>query len=91
MGSEKKMQPSLIHMAIKKDVVYTPPELARDMVGYFRPKGVILDPCMGNGAFYNLFPKGSKWCEIERGRDFFAWTETVDYIISNPPYSNLLA
>jgi hypothetical protein len=91
MGTEKKMQPSLIHMATPKDVVYTPPELARDMVAYFQPSGLHLDPCMGDGAFYNLFPEGSEWCEIERGRDFFAWTKPVDWIVSNPPFSNLLA
>jgi hypothetical protein len=27
------------------------------------------------------------WCEIDRGRDFFEWTERVDWIITNPPWS----
>ena len=91
MGKELIMQPSLIHMATAKDVVYTPAELARDMVDYFKPSGLCLDPCAGDGAFYNLLPAGSEWCEIERGRDFYAWVTPVDWIISNPPYSNLLA
>lgn len=30
---------------------------------------------------------GAEWCEITEGRDFFAWNEQVDWIISNPPYS----
>jgi hypothetical protein len=27
------------------------------------------------------------WCEVRDGRDFFAWREPVDWIVSNPPYS----
>lgn len=60
MGSKLiKMQPSLLLMATPKDVVYTPPRLAGDMVAHFRPQGVCLDPCAGDGAFYNLLPAGS--------------------------------
>ena len=33
--------------------------------------------------------RGCLWCEISRGRDFFDWTESVDWIIGNPPYSIL--
>jgi len=92
MGSTLiKMQPSLIPLATPKDVVYTPPLLARDMVAHFQPQGVCLDPCAGDGVFYSLLPAGSDWCEIQRGRDFFAWLRPVDWIISNPPYSYLLA
>jgi hypothetical protein len=29
------------------------------------------------------------WTEIKRGRDFFAWTEPVDWIITNPPWSQI--
>ena len=91
MGKLLKKQPSLFHMATAKDVVYTPQELARDMVAHFQPNCVCLDPCMGDGTFYNLFPAGREWCEIEKGRDFYAWTKPVDWIVSNPPYSDLLA
>lgn len=27
------------------------------------------------------------WCEIKRGRDFFAWHEKVDWVVTNPPWS----
>jgi hypothetical protein len=91
MGKLLKKQPSLFHMATAKDVVYTPQELARDMVAYFQPSGICLDPCAGDGVFYNLFPEGREWCEIERGRDFYAWQKQADWIISNPPYSDLLS
>lgn len=86
-----KMQPILMHVVAIKDVVFTPPKLAQDMVTYFSPAGVCLDPCAGDGVFFNLLPAGSDWCEIESGRDFYAWTKPADWIISNPPYSHLLA
>lgn len=68
------------------DVVYTPAWAAKDMVDHFRPTGRVLDPCRGLGAFTDHLP-GAEWCEITEGRDFFAWTEPVDWVISNPPYS----
>lgn len=86
-----KMQPILVHVPANKDIVYTPDWLARDVVEYFTPQGECLDPCSGGGAFLQYLPTGSEWCEIEQGRDFYAWTKPVDWIISNPPYSHLLA
>jgi hypothetical protein len=29
------------------------------------------------------------WCEIERGRDFFAHTDRHDWIVTNPPWSKM--
>ena len=92
MGStELKMQPLLIPVSAEKDIVYTPQDLALDMIRYFSPTGVCLDPCSGNGAFFDHLPEGSEWCDIANGRDFYAWNDPVDWIISNPPYSHLLA
>ena len=83
-----QMQPILLHVAAERDVVSTPPELAKDVIDFFQPSGLCLDPCAGNNVFYNLLPSGSDWCEIERGRDFYAWTKQVDWAVSNPPYSH---
>lgn len=69
------------------DVVYTPAWCAQDMVEHFQPSGVVLDPCKGEGVFLDYLPEGSPWCEITNGRDFFEWTEPVDWVIGNPPYS----
>ena len=92
MGSTLlKMQPSLFHVPAVKDVVFTPPELASDIVSFFSPSGICLDPCAGDGVFYNLLPAGAEWCEIERGRDFYAWEKQVTWVVGNPPYSHLLA
>lgn len=68
------------------DIICTPADVAKDVVDHFRPRGRVLDPCRGNGVFANLMPD-CDWCEIRDGRDFFAWTKPVDWIVSNPPYS----
>lgn len=70
-----------------KDVVYTPDDIAKDIVSHFAPSGKVLEPCRGDGAFYRHLPAGSYWCEIAEGKDFFQWNERVDWIVSNPPFS----
>lgn len=80
-------QPQLLKIALDPgDVVYTPDWVARDMVEFFKPSGRILEPCAGDGVFLRHLPVGTEWCEIEKGRDFFAWNEQVDWIVGNPPY-----
>lgn len=34
-------------------------------------------------------PSGVSWCEVKRGTDFFAWTQRVDWIVTNPPWSQI--
>jgi len=69
-----------------KDVVFTPLEVARAMVRHFPLSGKVLDPCRGDGAFWNLID-GADYCEIQEGKDFFEYQAEVDWIIGNPPYS----
>jgi len=71
----------------KSDVVYTPSWCAKDMVEHFKPSGVILDPCKGKGVFLGFLPPDTHWCEITEGKDFYDWKTPVDWLISNPPYS----
>jgi len=80
-------QPQLLQMALdKKDIVYTPDWVARDMVEFFKPSGHILEPSSGDGAFLKYLP-GADWCEIEEGRDFFGLQGVVyDWIVGNPPF-----
>jgi hypothetical protein len=73
-------------IAQEGDVVYTPDWCVADMVRHFKPKGRILEPCKGGGAFMRHLPNAF-WCEIADGRDFFAWSDPVDWIMTNPPYS----
>lgn len=70
----------------KRDVVYTPDHVALAIVDRYKPTGRVLDPCRGDGAFWRQIP-GAEYCEIEEGRDFFAWHDPVDWVIGNPPYS----
>jgi len=80
-------QPQLLQIPLDdKDVVYTPDWVAADMVDFFKPSGRILEPCKGNGVFLKYLPT-AEWCEIQEGRDFFAWSEHVDWIITNPPFA----
>ena len=83
-------QMQLLQIALDpQDVVYTPDWVARDMVEFFQPSGVVLDPCKGNGVFTKYLP-GCLWCEIESGRDFYAYNEPVDWCFGNPPYKQML-
>ncbi|KKM03281.1 hypothetical protein LCGC14_1775940 [marine sediment metagenome] len=70
------------------DIVFTPKIVAEFIIELYKPEGKCLDPCMGEGGFFNLLPIGSDWCEITKGRDFFDYQEKVDWIFTNPPYSN---
>ena len=71
-----------------KDIVYTPEPLAIDIINHYNPTGYVLDPCKGDGAFYDNIKTTTKdWCELALGRDFFDYHTHVDWIITNPPWS----
>lgn len=72
----------------QNDIVFTPELVAQKIVEHYSPNGKILDPCMGEGAFYKYLPEPKDWCEITKGKNFFDYNEQVDWIVSNPPYSN---
>jgi len=71
------------------DVHYTDAEVARRVIEHFAPSGQCLEPFAGGGAFLQHLPPGSKSCELAQGSDFFAFNEPVDWIVTNPPFSNL--
>lgn len=81
--------------APEHDLVHTPIELAAKIVQHFAPTGQVLDPARGKYApFYKSLAEHTPnaiidWCEITAGRDFFEWTEPVDWIITNPPWSKM--
>jgi len=73
----------------ENDIVFTPERIAKFIIKWASPKGFILDPCAGEKVFYNNFPTNKKdWCEITDGKDFYSWDKKIDWIISNPPYSD---
>lgn len=72
---------------MNSDYVLTPEFIALDMIDFFKPIGSILDPCRGlNHVFYDNI-KGCDYCEIQEDVNFFEYTNKVDWIIGNPPYS----
>jgi len=73
------------------DEVETPYEVAIMIVNHFNPTGKILEPCKGEGNLLRALPKGTLWCEIKDGKDFFDFKSKVDWIITNPPYSKMRA
>ena len=73
---------------VSNDDIQTPVELAGRIVNYFQPSGRILEPCAGEGHFLQHLPD-AEWCEIKRDRDFFAYDQRVDWILTNPPWSQI--
>ena len=77
------------------DKVYTPNSLTISIVNHFQPRGEVLEPCRGKGAFmYALALSGIKadWCELDEGRDFLTHDfagKHFDWIVTNPPWSFL--
>lgn len=81
---QKALFPEIVEPS---DVVYTPNKITKQILTFLQPKGFILDPCKGDGAFFNEMPVGSDYCEIREGTDFFDVNKNYDWIIGNPPYS----
>lgn len=71
------------------DDIMTPTEISKSIINKFDLYGIVLDAFKGEGSFYNQYPDNVKkdWCEIKEGKDFFKYTNKVDWIITNPPYS----
>lgn len=72
------------------DSVQTPKFAVDFIFEHLKPTGSMLDPCCGDGAFYEAMKKITcdyNFCEIKMGKCFFDWKRPVDWIISNPPYS----
>jgi len=68
----------------ESDIVMTPKDVASEILFHFKPSGRVLDPCKGDGAF-----TVGEWCEIREGRNFYDWKESVDWVITNPPWSDI--
>ena len=78
------------------DKIYTPHSLVERHITHvaelFLPNDTIYEPFSGDGryvtALKNKFPDNAiLHTEIDSGSDFFLFTDDVDVIISNPPYS----
>ena len=72
------------------DVVMTPKYVAERVVKWANPSGLVLEPCSGTGVFVKVLKDyGCEVveCEITRGIDFYDFKDDVDWIITNPPWS----
>jgi hypothetical protein len=79
---------NLFDLPVKNsDVVYTPRRISKLIIDYLKPTGKILDPCRGDGSFFEQLSGDVDFCEIREGKDFFLYSQMVDWIIGNPPYS----
>ena len=54
----------------KNDVVFTPDWLAKKICSMFSIKGLVLEPCKGEGAFMKYLPPDTMWCEVTEGKNF---------------------
>ena len=68
------------------DIIMTPKLLCGKITAHYNPTGSILEPCKGNGNWLEFLPNAD-WCELSEGKDFFNYTNKVDWIITNPPWS----
>lgn len=77
--------------AVPRDKVMTPPSLAKHLTAMvpIAAGQSVLEPFRGTGHFFSALPYAPEWCEIDEGRDFYEWQKPVDWIVSNPPYSEL--
>ena len=75
---------------------YTPLDISTELIKdiNFNNDDLVLEPCRGGGAFYDLIPENvsKDWCEIDHGRDLFTYFDSDIYnnqfskVITNPPY-----
>lgn len=91
LDMESRIAHNIKHRQHANDEFMTPKELARTLV----PKvpielgSTILDPCPGEGAFINAYPSGGYNFGLAPHENFLEFDWQVDYIITNPPYSDL--
>lgn len=75
------------------DDVMTPVLLCDKIINHFKPTGKFLEPCAGSGNFLSTKYLENycivDYCEIKKGRDFFDYKEKVNWIITNPPWSQI--
>jgi hypothetical protein len=79
---------SIKHRAIADNEFMTPPEVARMLIAKVPlvAGDSVLDSAVGTGSFFLNYPSDVKGLY---STDFYNWTEIVDWIVTNPPYSGL--
>lgn len=84
---------SIKHRNIPNDEFITPTKLAQACIGMvpLKPGDVVLDAAIGKGVFYNNYPDYVDRRYNTEAEIFLLYSSVgdVDWIITNPPYSNL--
>ena len=56
----------------------TPLYLTEAIVKYYKPEGLILEPCKGTGNFLKVLPPETMWCELDDKVDFFDFKDKIE-------------
>jgi hypothetical protein len=99
LGSDGKYRPKRVfqnppELRRPLDHYPTPPHATQALVDRERFTGLILEPACGTGAIVQVLRRHGynvRATDLFDGENFFARTETVPNIITNPPYSHSLA
>lgn len=77
------------HRKFANDEFMTPPKLAKGLVKLVPlvAGNEVIDPCPGDGAFYDALPSFVFKSKIIG--DFFSFNHNIEWLVSNPPYSKL--
>ena len=93
MGDFARSMNAIQNREQPKDVFYTPAELVRELILKvpIEAGDTLLDPFAGPGVWFDNYPGGfeKSWAEIERGVDFWSIEKRYDWLITNPPFSDL--
>ena len=86
---KSKLAHQIKHRQYANDEFMTPEGLAESLVPLVSlvSGDIVLDACIGEGAFISAFPSFVASIGVES--DFYSWNLKVDWIITNPPYSDL--
>jgi len=91
MKQNNVVLPEYIKRRTINDDVQTHPDFAKRIIDHFSPQfqpgDTFLEPCKGDGAFYDQLPEPKDWCEIDLGRDFLTYDGYADWILTNFPWS----
>lgn len=75
---------------ITPDTHYTCPEMVSHLLHWLNLpiEASVLDPCSGrNLVWFNAFKQAHKYeIELERGQNFYDFTNPIDWIVGNPPF-----
>lgn len=90
---KSKIAHSIKHRKVPNDEFITPTELAKECIGMvpLQPGDIVLDAAIGNGIFYKNYPDYVEKRYNTEGDIFLLYSSVgaIDWIITNPPYSNL--